>query len=40
MEEHLLKVNKNEITRENAFNRDLFEIENKYDYSKVKKAWL
>ena len=29
-EEHILRVNKNDITSENAFNEDLFEIEEKH----------
>ena len=38
--EHVLKVNKSEITGENAFNGDLLEIEDNQEQSKVKKTWF
>ena len=33
-EEHVLRVNKSEITGENSFNGDHFEIETKYYWNK------
>ena len=38
--EHVLRVNKSEITGENAFNGDLFEIGDNYESSKGKKTWF
>ena len=38
--EHLLRVNKSEITDKNAFNGDLFEIEDNHEASKNEKTWF
>ena len=35
--ERILRVNKNEITGENAFNGDLLEIEDNHEYIKDEK---
>ena len=37
IEERILRVNKSEITGQNAFHGDLFEIEDNYESSKDKK---
>ena len=37
-EEQVLRVNKSEITGENAFNGDLFETENNHESSKDAKT--
>ena len=39
-EERVLRVNKSEITGENAFNGDLFEIEDNHESSKDEKTWF
>ena len=39
-EEHVLRVNKSQITGENTFNGDLFEIEDNHESSKHKKIWF
>ena len=39
-EERILRINKSEITGENAFSGDLREIENNHEYSKDEKAWF
>ena len=38
--ERVLRVNKSEITGENAFDGDLFEIEDNHESSKDKKTWF
>ena len=38
--ERVLKINKTEITRENAFNGDLIDIEDNHEYSKDQKSWF
>ena len=38
--EHVLRVNKSEITGENAFNGNLFEIEDNHESSKDEKNWF
>ena len=35
-----LRVNKTDITSENDFNGDLFEINNDHEYSKDEKSWF
>ena len=39
-EERLLKVDESEITGENAFNRDLLQIEDNHESSKDEKTWF
>ena len=39
-EKFILKVNKGEITRENAFNGGLFETEYDHESSKDEKTWF
>ena len=39
-EERLLKVDESEITGENAFNRDLLQIEDNHESSKYEKTWF
>ena len=39
-EESVLRVNESEITGENTFNGDFFEIEDNYESSKDRKAWF
>ena len=39
-EERILRVNKSEITGENAFNGNLFEIEDNHESSKDEKTWF
>ena len=39
-EESVLRVNESEITGENTFNGDLFEIEDNHESSKDRKAWF
>ena len=39
-EERVLRVNKSEITGQNAFNGDLFEIEDNHESSKDEKTWF
>ena len=39
-EERVLRVNKSEIAGENAFNGDLFEIEDNHESSKDEKSWF
>ena len=38
--ECILRVNKSEITGENAFNGELFEIDDNHESSKDKKTWF
>ena len=38
IEERVIKVNKSEITGQNAFHGDLFEIEDNYESSQKKKT--
>ena len=38
--EHFLRVNESEITGENAFNENRFEIEDNHESSKDGKTWF
>ena len=38
--EHVLRVNKSQNTGENAFNEDLFEIEENHESTKDEKTWI
>ena len=39
-EERVVRVNKSEITDEDTFNGDLFEIEDNHESRKDKKTWF
>ena len=39
-EEHILRVNKSDMTDENAFHADLSEIEDNHEASKDEKTWF
>ena len=39
-EEHVLRVNKSEMTGENDFHAEPFEIEDNHESSKNKKTWF
>ena len=38
--EHVLTVNKSEITGKNAFNEDIFEIQGNHESIKDEKTWF
>ena len=40
MEEHIPRVNRSEITGENAFHGDSFEIGDSHESSKDEKTWF
>ena len=39
-EEHIVRVNKSEITGENVFNGDVFGIEDNHESSNDEKTWF